>query len=125
MTDVQSERISRTAAHRQAVQIGQRDLVGALVDKLGARLVAYVVDRDRSTISRWASSGELPLEADRALRAVYQVFRLLEPIESDHTIRAWFLGMNPQLDDVSPAEAIRDGRFRDVMAAARAFEVGG
>lgn len=36
-------------------------------------------------------------------------------------IRAWFMGMNPQLGDESPIEALREGRVRDVMAAARAF----
>jgi hypothetical protein len=33
--------------------------------------------------------------------------------------------MNPQLDDVSPAEAIANGDLREVMAAARAFVAGG
>jgi hypothetical protein len=33
--------------------------------------------------------------------------------------------MNPQLEDASPAEAIAEDKFRDVMAAARAFVVGG
>jgi hypothetical protein len=28
---------------------------------------------------------------------------------------------NPQLEDVSPAEALADGNYRQVMAAARAF----
>ncbi|TCW18822.1 hypothetical protein EDD19_1484 [Dietzia cinnamea] len=35
------------------------------------------------------------------------------------------MGMNPQLDDVSPAEALADGQHREVMAAARAFVAGG
>ncbi len=42
-----------------------------------------------------------------------------------HTVRAWFLGLNPQLDDHSPAQSIRDGDFRDVLVAARAFLAGG
>lgn len=40
-------------------------------------------------------------------------------------IRAWFVGMNPQLDDDSPAEAIHGGRLKEAMAAARAFAAGG
>lgn len=39
--------------------------------------------------------------------------------------RAWFIGLNPQLDDVSPAEAIHDGRLKEAKAAARAFVAGG
>jgi hypothetical protein len=45
--------------------------------------------------------------------------------ESDHTIRAWFIGMNPQLDDESPIEAVLSGRHKEVLAAARAFLAGG
>jgi len=50
---------------------------------------------------------------------------VLRGTESDHTIRAWFIGMNPQLDDVSPAEAISAGKYREVIVAARAFLAGG
>lgn len=116
---------TKGAAHRQAVQITDCDLVNALNDKLGARIVAFMVKRDKSTVTRWANGTTLPLEAGRALRVVYQVFKTLESVESDHTIRAWFIGMNPQLDDVSPSEAIREGQYREVLTAARAFEVGG
>ena len=45
--------------------------------------------------------------------------------ESPHTVRAWFLGLNPQLDDESPAQSIREGDFRDVLVAAKAFLAGG
>jgi hypothetical protein len=45
--------------------------------------------------------------------------------ESAQTVRAWFLGMDPRLDDTSPAEAIREGRLKEAMAAARAFAAGG
>lgn len=55
----------------------------------------------------------------------FQVVELLSPVEATPTIRAWFIGMNPQLDDESPTEAIRAGRHREVMAAARAFVAGG
>jgi len=30
--------------------------------------------------------------------------------EGTHVIPAWFIGMNPQLDDDSPAEPIREGK---------------
>ena len=108
------------------MQVSDRDLVAALIDKLGVSIVAFMVDRDKTTVRRWAKGeSALPLEANRALRLVYQVFKLLESVESDHTIRAWFIGMNPQLGDQSPAEAVRDDNLKDVLEAARAFEVGG
>jgi len=53
------------------------------------------------------------------------VFQLLMSVESPHTVRAWFTGMNPQLDDLSPAEAVRGGQDRAALAAARAFVAGG
>jgi hypothetical protein len=59
------------------------------------------------------------------LRVAYQVIQTLERKEADATIRAWFMGMNPQLDDLSPAETIREGINREVSAAARAFLAGG
>ena len=64
-------------------------------------------------------------EAERRLRAAFQVFHLLLAEDSAHVVRAWFIGMNPQLDDDSPAEAIRDGRLKDTLAAAKAFIAGG
>jgi hypothetical protein len=117
---------SRTVAHRQSVTITPTDLVTALCDKLGPKSVAYIVDRDASSISRWKSGASDPGEAAlRPLRVTYQVFQMLEGLESDHTIRAWFMGTNPQLDDESPLEAVREGRNREVLAAARAFVTGG
>lgn len=119
-------RATPDAAHRASVEVTDTDLVEALVSKLGTRLVCFVVNKDKSTLSRWKrGSTPLPLEASQALRSIYQVFRLLESSESDHTIRAWFIGMNPQLDDTSPIEAVKEDKYREVMAAARAFLAGG
>lgn len=118
-------RVRATSAHRRSVEIDDQDLVQALVNKLGTTLLSFMVDRDASTISRWKGGRPIPAESSRRLRATFQVFQLLEAEESDHTIRAWFMGMNPQLDDLSPAETIRNGALRDVMAAARAFASGG
>jgi hypothetical protein len=33
--------------------------------------------------------------------------------------------MNPQLDDDSPAESIREGRLKEALSAAKAFISGG
>jgi hypothetical protein len=119
-------RATPEAAHRASVEVTDMDLVEALVSKLGTRLVCFVVDKDKSTLSRWKQGSiPVPLEASQRLRSIYQVFRLLESSEADHTIRAWFIGMNPQLDDTSPIEAVKGGQHREVMAAARAFLAGG
>lgn len=116
----------RTAAHKSSLAISQADLLAALDAKLGSKLVAHLVDRSPSTVSRWRT-GKTTLDETALvpLRVSYQIFKLLENEEADPTIRAWFMGSNPQLDDLSPVEAIRDGLNREALAAARAFLAGG
>lgn len=117
---------ARNAAHRNATEIGQADLVAALNKKLGPKLVAFIADRNPTTIARWEKGPTVASEeALRPLRVAYQIIKLLERKEADATIRAWFMGMNPQLEDAAPAEAIRDGDYRETIAAARAFMAGG
>lgn len=115
---------TRSTAHRESVRVSQVDLVEALTLKLGTKLVAFIVDRDASTISRWKAGATVDESALRPLRIAYQVIKMLESVEADATIRAWFLGSNPQLDDLSPTEALHDGMNRETLAAARAFLAG-
>jgi hypothetical protein len=100
-----------------------------LNDNLGPKLTAFMVGKDQQTVARWAKATQQPprndVEVERRLRAVFAIVLLLSENDTRHVIRAWFLGMNPQLDDLSPAEAIANGELRDAMAAARAFVAGG
>ncbi|MGI8415017.1 MAG: hypothetical protein ACR2P2_02180 [Nakamurella sp.] len=101
-------------------------IVEFLSENFGVNLTALLADVDPQTVRRWLRKDTSPREAaERRLRGAYQAFQLLLPHEAPPTIRAWFMGMNPQLDDQSPAEAIAEDRLRDVMAAARAFAAGG
>lgn len=50
---------------------------------------------------------------------------MLAQLESPSVVRAWFIGMNPQLQDLSPAEVLRDGEDKVAMEAATAFLAGG
>lgn len=54
---------------------------------------------------------------------------LITAADDNEIAQAWFQGLNPQLDDRSPARMLRDGDFNEagpaVIAAARAFLVGG
>ena len=121
-------RDASTEAHRTTVESSIADIAAFLQDALGQKLVAFMAGvEDPKTIGRWASEKRLPQapEAERKLRDAYHVFRLLMTQESPHTVRAWFVGLNPQLDDESPAAAISEGRTRDVMVAAKAFLAGG
>lgn len=102
------------------------DVAGYLQEIFGQKLVAFMTDADAKTVRRWIEGTPPRSEAEQRLRAVQQIYELLVQVESPHTIRAWFIGMNPQLnDDISPSEAIRDGDVRDALAAAKAFMSGG
>ncbi len=114
-------------AHRKSVESSIADVVGYLQEVLGQKLVAHIAGvTDPRTVARWAAGERAPRgEHEQRLRCAYQTFLLLLAEESPHTVRAWFLGLNPQLDDQSPAQSIREGDFRDVLVAARAFVTGG
>ncbi|MDY0914377.1 MULTISPECIES: hypothetical protein [Rathayibacter] len=118
---------ARTSAHTDALAVSPDDIVRRLAGALGKNLLALIVGRDVRTISRWVENEQLRLGPtdERIVRNTYQVFALLLSVEGEHTIRAWFMGMNPQLEDEAPAEALSEGRFREVMAAARAYVNGG
>ncbi|HET6909167.1 MAG TPA: hypothetical protein VFH54_07505 [Mycobacteriales bacterium] len=114
------------AAHARAMKFELPDIVQFLQETLGQKLVAHIADVDPKTVGRWASGDSSPRPpAEQRLRLAFQVFHLLQEEESPHTIRAWFIGLNPQLDDVAPATAIRDGHLRDALIAARAYIAGG
>jgi hypothetical protein len=112
-------------AHREAMRVSPAEGATALRDVLTPRLAAYVTGVDATrTVARWAQGETARLRADHAicLRAAYEIVRLLASAhESPETIQAWFLGMNPVLDDRSPARALREGDHAGARAAAVAF----
>lgn len=120
-------RSATSEAHQKAVVFEVKDIARYLQETLGQKLVAYmagVVDPKR--VGRWAQGQQAPrADAERRLRAAFQIFHLLIAQDSAHVVRAWFIGMNPQLGDDSPAEAIHDGRLKETLAAAKAFVSGG
>jgi len=115
-------------AHRQAVVTPVDDVASFLQDLLGRRLVAYVAGvKGAKTVSRWASGevGSVRQESEERIRTAYEVAQLLVQFDSPRIVKAWFIGLNPQLDDVSPAETIHEGKLKEAKAAARAFIAGG
>jgi hypothetical protein len=66
---------------------------------------------------------------ERRLRLAYQIARLIGEKDSPGVVQAWFQGLNPQLDDRSPARLLREGDVDEVgplvLAAARAFAANG
>ncbi len=115
-------------AHRQSVHASAAEVAGYLQELLSRRLVAYIAGvKDAKTVTRWAS-GEVENvrhENEKRLRTAYEIAQLLVFFDSPRVVKAWFIGLNPQLGDVSPAEAIHDGELKEAMSAARAFVAGG
>jgi hypothetical protein len=114
-------------AHRKAVTVSASEIAKFLQDALGQKLTAHIARvADPKTVGAWASGDQAPRDtSEQRLRAAFQVFHLLQEQDSSYVVRAWFIGMNPQLENEAPAEALREGRFRDVFLAAEAYLSGG
>lgn len=114
--------------HSRAVRVSISDAANLLQDLLSQRITAFITGKDSKTIARWVNGESTEIrdqETERRLRTAYEIALLLLVHDSPQTVKAWFISMNPQLDDLSPSEVLRDGELRDVVAAARAFVVGG
>ena len=117
-------------AYRASLVTPFDEIARYLQDLLSRRLTAVIAGvKDGKTIARWAAGETSDVrgpEKERRLRTAYQIaYMLLQSSDSPQTEKAWFMGLNPQLGDTSPAEAIREDRLQDALAAARAFVAGG
>lgn len=114
------------ASHRATASESTGAIIGYLVELLGRALTAHLASADRTSIDRWQAGAAIrELDTEKKLRAAYQIATLLLPEENEHTVRAWFIGMNPQLNDEAPADAIREGRLNEALLAAKSFMLGG
>jgi hypothetical protein len=116
------------AAHEAAMRLGTDAIVSELRQRLGVRLVAFLAGASETrAVHQWAAGTREIRDPDVAnrLRLVYRVVQLLVAQDSDAVAQAWFQGLNPKLDDRSPARLLRDGELAEVgpqvLAAARAF----
>lgn len=99
-----------------------KEALHALVAALGRYPVAAIFGREVRTIERWLKPGiQLKVEDERRLRDAFQVFTLIEEADDADVARAWFIGMNPELDDDSPVEQLAVGNAPAVLAAARSY----
>jgi hypothetical protein len=119
------------AAHTKAVRASFPEVVSELRAVLGARLVAYLGSvRETRAVRQWADGDREPSnDVQNRLRVALQVALPLAEVESPQIAQAWFQGLNPQLEDRSPARMLREGELEEVgpavIAAARAFLIGG
>jgi hypothetical protein len=115
--------------HRQAVRAPLTEIAGLLQDVLGQRLTAFIAGvKEGKTVARWAK-GEVTeirdYQVEQRLRTAYEIAIYLLEYDDKETIRAWFIGMSPYLDDHAPIMALVDGRFREVLDAAKGFAANG
>lgn len=103
-----------------------------LIEILGARLVAYIAGvRETRAVQQYAEESRSPRHPaiEPRLRLALRVAMLISKHDSKEIAQAWFMGLNPQLNDRSPARLLREGDIDDVgpeiISAARAFVVGG
>lgn len=116
-------------AHHQAMAAPVNEIASVLQEVLSRRLTAYIAGvGDGKTVSRWAKGEVAEIRdhtTEQRLRRAYEIVQLLMNYDSSQTVKAWFIGLNPQLEDTSPAEALHEGRLKEALAAAKAFTVGG
>ncbi len=118
-------------AYERATRSELPTLITELAEILSPRLVAYMAGvGETRAVREWAEGRREPRDpVPNRLRLAYRVAHLIGEHDSPEVARAWFQGLNPQLDDQSPARLIREQAIEevgpDVVAAARAFVVGG
>ncbi|WP_372497647.1 hypothetical protein [Tomitella gaofuii] len=119
-------------AYDDAVRAEPSVLVAQLRGLLGVRLVAVIAGvRETRAVHEWAEgSREIrnPVVLPR-LRLAYQVAAMIADAESPAIAQAWMQGLNPLLDDQSPALLLRADDSQEtgqrILAAARTFAANG
>jgi hypothetical protein len=118
-------------AYRESVALDTAEIVTRLRNMLGATLVAYLGEvKETRAVAQWAAGIRAPSNAIvTRLRTAYHAAAMLREKDSDGVVQAWFQGLNPQLDDIAPARALREQDHATVgpavIAAARAFAAEG
>lgn len=89
------------AVHARLVRARVGEIAAALQGLLGQKLTAVIAGvADAQAVGDWARGTRRPHpKAEERPRHAYQVAELLAREESRETVRAWFIGMNPELDD--------------------------
>ncbi|MGA7671330.1 MAG: XRE family transcriptional regulator [Nitrolancea sp.] len=112
-------------AHRLATEVDVTQLANTLQELLTRQLTTHIAGvKDGKTVTRWAS-GEITeirnFEVEQRLRTAFEIAQILLSSEVPSTVRAWFIGLNPLLNDASPVEALGAGQLKEAITAAKAF----
>jgi hypothetical protein len=119
-------------AYREVTRLAFPQVVAQLQTVLGERLIAYlagVVETRR--VRLWAAGKERPRTpgVEERLRMALRIALLMAKADAPSVVQSWFWGLNPELDDRTPAKLLREGELEEVgpevLGAARAFVAGG
>ena len=120
---------SLASAHDKAIRTSAAEIARYFQCLVGQKLTAYMAGvNDPKAVGKWASGQRAPrADSERRLRDAYQIAMLISIYDSDSTVRAWMVGMNPLLGDRAPAAVVAesdDGAVQ-ALAAAKAFLANG
>lgn len=129
LTSMATSTVHATAEqdHQHVVMSDMPTIVRDLDALLGSRLVAYIGGvKETRAVRQWSTGERVPVgTTERRLRTALQTAKALQYREAPSVIQAWFQGMNPRLDDRSPARVLReadiDAEGPLVLSAARVF----
>lgn len=113
---------ARHPGHDADPRLTTNELVTELREALRPALLTVTAGaKNLQEIDDWAAGRTRPSKGVLGvLRSTHLVVSILRRHEAPDTIRAWFRGMNPDLEDKSPALTLRENP-QAVLAAARAF----
>lgn len=106
-----------------SVYLGTAQVVGELCELLGSKLVASMAGvKDPGQVRKWARGELEPTQpAQQRLRFAYDILHEIDAAEGRRVAQAWAMSVNPRLDYGTPLKAIREDRFQDTAAAAKAL----
>ena len=87
--------------------------------------MARVLDKSPRTVVRWLRNGVAPRwESEQRLRELEAVLERLGGVVEPDAAREWLFTPVPMLDYRLPADLVRDGEYRRVIAAIDAIGEG-
>lgn len=110
--------------HRaRSVFMDTSEVVQELCDVLTSKLVASLAGvKDPGQVRKWARGGLEPTQpAQQRLRFAHDILHEIEGAQGKKVAQAWALSINPRLGYESPLKAIREDRFQETAAAAKAL----
>jgi hypothetical protein len=113
-------------AHRQAIVTPVNEIASHLQKLLSRSVTAYIAGvKEGRTVTRWASNeiSDVRYESEQRIRTAYEITHLIGEYYSPEAARAWFMGYNSRLGQITPADAIHEGKLREALSAAQAFIV--